>query len=80
VEELPDSRGHDDRIELNSSEDKPGMGSIYQQSQAEEKILVQYLEKMINDKKIRPWCNSVGSSILFLSKANVKGHRLCVDY
>jgi hypothetical protein len=56
------------------------MGPIYQLSQEEEEILVQYLEKMIREKKIRPSSSSVGSPILFVPKPNGKGLRLCVDY
>jgi hypothetical protein len=56
------------------------MGPIYQLSVEEEKILVQYLEKMIREKKIRPSSSSVGSPILFVPKTNGKGLRLCVDY
>jgi len=80
AEKLPDNRGCDHRIELTTSEDKLRMGPIYQLSQEEEKILVEYLEKMIKEKKIRPSSSSVGSPILFVPKPNGKGLRLCVDY
>jgi len=80
VEKLPDSRGCDHRIELITSEDKLRMGPIYQLSQEEEKILVQYLEKMIRQKKICPSSSSVGSPMLFIPKPSRKGLRLCVDY
>jgi hypothetical protein len=81
AEKLPDHRGCDHQIELITSEDKLRMGPIYQVSQEEEKILVEYLEKMIRDKKIRPSStSSVGSPILFVPKPNGKGLRLCVDY
>jgi len=56
------------------------MGPIYQLSQEEEKILVEYLERMIHEKKIRPSSSSVESPILFVLKPNGKGLRLCVDY
>ena len=80
AEKLPDNRGCDHRMELTTSEDKLRMGPIYQLSQEEEKILVEYLEKMIKEKKIRPSSGSVGSPILFVPKPNGKGLRLCVDY
>jgi len=80
AEKLPDIRGCDHKIEFITSEDKPRMGPIYQLSQAEEKILVEYLEKMIMEKEIRPSSGSVGSPILFITKPNGKGLRLCVDY
>jgi hypothetical protein len=76
AEKLPDHRGCDHRIELITSEDKLRMGPIYQVSQEEEKILVQYLETMIREKKIRPSSSSVGSPILFVPKPNGKGLRL----
>jgi hypothetical protein len=41
---------------------------------------VEYLEKIIREKKIRPSSSSVGSPILFVPKSNGKGLRLCVDY
>jgi hypothetical protein len=80
AEKLPDHRGCDHRIVLIPSEDKLRMGPIYQLSQEEDKILVQYLEKMIRGKKFRPSSGSVGSPILFVPKPNGKGLRLCVDY
>jgi hypothetical protein len=80
AEKLPDHRGCDHRIKLITSEDKLRMGPIYQLSQEEEKILVQYLEKRINEKKIRPSSSSVGSPILIVPKPNRKVLRLCVDY
>jgi len=56
------------------------MGPIYQLSQQEEKILVQYPYEMIKEMKIRPSSSSVGSPILFVPRPNGKGLRLCVDY
>jgi len=41
---------------------------------------VEYLEKMIREKKIRPSSSSVGSPIVFVPKPNGKRLRLCVDY
>jgi len=70
AEKLPDHRGCDHRIELTTTEDRLRMGPIYQLSQEEEKILVQYLEKMIWEKKIRPSSGSVGSPNLFVPKPN----------
>jgi len=51
-EKLPDNRGCDYRIELLGSDDKLRMGPIYQLSQEEEKLLVQYLDTMIKEGKI----------------------------
>jgi len=56
------------------------MGTIHQLSKEEEKILVQYLEKMIKEKKIWLFGSLVGSRILFVPNPNGKGLQLCVDY
>jgi len=80
TEWLPDNRGCNHRIELITSEDKLQMGPIYQLSQEEEKILLEYLEKMIREKKIWPSSSSVRSPILFVPKLNRQGLWLCVDY
>jgi len=80
AEKLPDNRGCDHEIELITSEDKLRMGPIYQLSQEAQKILVEYLEKMIKEKKIRLSSSSVGSPISFVSKPRGKALRLCVDY
>jgi hypothetical protein len=45
AEKLTDHRGCDHRIERITPEDKLQIGPIYQLSQEEEKILVEYLEK-----------------------------------
>jgi len=79
-EKLPDHRCCDHRIELTTTEDSLRMGPIYELSQEEEKILVRYLEKIIQEEKIRPSSSSVGSPILFVLKPNGKDLRLCVDY
>jgi len=79
-EKLPDNRGCDHRIELLGPDDKLRMGPIYQLSQEEEKLLVQYLDTMIKEGKIRPSKSTVGSPILFVPKPNGRGLRLCIDY
>lgn len=80
AEKLPHSQGCDHWIELITSEENLRMGPIYQLSQQEEKILVQYPYEMIKEMKIRPSSSSVGSPILFVPRPNGKGLRLCVDY
>jgi len=80
AEKLSDDQGCDHKIELITLEDKLRVGPIYQLSQEEEKILVEYLQKMIKEKRIRPSGSSVGSPIIFLPKPNGKGLRLGVDY
>lgn len=56
------------------------MGPIDQFSVEVDKILVEYLDKMIREKKIHPSCGFVVSAIYFVPKPNVKGFRLCGDY
>jgi hypothetical protein len=56
------------------------MGPIYQQSQGDEMIPVEYLEKLIREKKMLPSNSSVGSPILFVPKPNGERLWLCVDY
>jgi len=70
AEKLSNHKESDHRIELISSEDQLGMGPIYQLSLEEEKLLVEYLYKMIKEGKIRPSSSSVGSLILFVPKPN----------
>jgi len=79
-EKLPDNNGCDQRIELLRTEDQLQMGPIYQMSQEEEKLLVQYVDTMMNQGKFRPSSSTVGSSILFVPKPNGRGMRLCIDY
>ena len=80
AEKLLDSRDCDHKIELVTSEDKLRMGPIYQLSQEEENISIQYPEKMIEEKKIPAWSSLIGSPKWFVPKPNGKGLRLCVDY
>jgi len=80
AEKLPDNKGCDHRIELKVPEDQLRMGPIYQLSLEEGKILIQYLEKMIKEGKVRQSSSPVGSPILFVPKPSGKGLRLCVDY
>jgi len=81
AEKLPDSlQGCDHRIEWLDSEDKLQMGPIYQLSQEEEKLLIQYLDKMIKEGKICPSSSRVGSLILLVPKPNGRRLRLCIDY
>jgi hypothetical protein len=49
------------------------MGPTYQLSQEEEKILIKYIEKMLQEGKIRPSSSTVGSPILFVPKPNGRG-------
>jgi hypothetical protein len=80
AEKLPDNKGCHHRIELKVPEDQVRMGPIYQLSIEEQKILIQYLEKMIKEEKVRQSSSPVGSPILFVRKPSGKGLRLCVDY
>lgn len=80
AEKLPMHKESYHQIELLSSEDKLRMGPIYKVSMEEEKLLVEYLNKMIKEGKIRPSSSSVGSQILLVPKPNRKGVRICIDY
>jgi hypothetical protein len=80
AEKLPDNKGCDHWIELKVPEERLQMRPIYQLSVEEEMILIKYLEKMIQEGKIRQSSSPVGSPILFFPKLNGKGLRLCVDY
>jgi len=79
-EKLPDNKGCDHRIKLLGSEDIIRIGPIYQISQKEEKLLIQYLDKMIKEGKIPPSSSMVGSPILLVPKHNSQGLRLSVNY
>lgn len=80
AEKQPDHGRCDHRIELITSEDNLRMGPIYRLSKEKDKVLVEYLERMIRAKKIRPLSPSDGSTIRFVPKPNRKGLWLCVDY
>jgi len=75
-----ENTGCNHTIELIDAKDTLRMGPIYQLSQDDEKILIQYLQKMIKDGKIWPSSSSVRSPILFVPKPNRKGVWLCEDY
>jgi hypothetical protein len=76
---LPDIRGCDHRIELLGPNNKVKMGPIYPLSREEEKLLIKYLDMMIKEGKILPFDTTVGSSMLFVPKANRRGLRLAID-
>jgi len=80
AEKLRDNKGCNHRIELLGAEDKLRMGPIYQLSLEEEKLLVKYLDTMIEQGKIWPSSSTVGSPILFVPKPNGRGLRLCIDH
>jgi len=79
-EKLPDNKGCDHRIEFKTAEENLRMEPIYQLTIEEERLLKEYLDKMIKEGKIRPSSSPIGSPILFVAKPNGKGLRLCVDY
>jgi hypothetical protein len=79
-EKLPDNKGCDHRIDSKTAEENLRMGSIYQLAMEEERLLKEYLDKMIRERKVRPSSSPVESPILFVPKPNGKGLRLCVDY
>jgi len=80
AEQLPDNKGCDHRIELLGSQDKLWMGPIYQLSEEEETLLIQYLDKMIKEGIIRPSNSTVGSPSLFVPEPNGRRLRLWINY
>jgi hypothetical protein len=72
-EKLPDNKGCDHRIELKTAEENLKMGPIYQLKLEEERLLKEYLNKMIREGKIRPLSSPRGSPILFVPKSSGKG-------
>jgi len=72
AEKLPDKKRCDHRIELKGPEEKLQMGPIYHLSQEEEKLLLRYLDEMIEGGKIRSSSSLVGSPIIFVPKPNGK--------
>jgi len=79
LEKLPDNKGCDHHIELLGADDELQMGPIYQLSIEEEYLLIQYLNTMIKQGKIRPSSSTVGSTIMFIPKPNGSGLSLCID-
>jgi len=72
-ERSPSNKGCDHQIELKVLEENSWMGPIYQLSQEEEKLLVQYMDKMRKETRIRPSSSSVRSAILFIPKPSGRG-------
>ena len=64
------------RIVLTALDDTLRMGLIYQLSQAEEKVPIQYLQKMIKEGKMWFSSSSVGSPLFVIPKPNGMGSQL----
>ena len=79
-EKLPKHGPHDHEINLKTTDDQVKVGPIYQLSREEERLLREYILKMIKEGKIQPSQGQAGSPILFVPKPNGRGLRLCVDY
>jgi hypothetical protein len=62
------------------AEENLRMGPIYESTLEEERLLKEYLDKMIREGKVRPSSSPIRSQILFVPKPNGKGLLLCVDY
>jgi len=80
AEKLSDNMGCDYQIELLLSEANLQMGSIYQSSQEEEKVLLKYHNMMIKEGKICSSSSTIGSPILFVPKPNGHCFSHCIDY
>jgi len=79
-EKLQDNKGSDHRIEVKMAQENLSKGPIYQLTLEEERLLKEYLDKMIQEGKVRPLSSPIGSPVLFVPKPTRKGSRLCVDY
>src|ERR687884_1036585 len=77
--QLPPHRQWDHAIDLKPRETAP-WGPIYALSEAELKVLREYLDDMLASGKIRPSKSPAGAPILFVPKPHGRGLRLCVDY
>jgi hypothetical protein len=78
-EKLPEHRPYDHAINLMPGTE-PRWGPVYRLSQEEFTALKEYIAKMLKEGKIRPSSSPAGSPVLFVTKPNGRGLRLCVDY
>ena len=76
---LPKHRPYDCKIDLKEGATAP-WGPIYPLSEVELRTLQEWLKEMEKNGKIRRSTSPAGSPILFVSKTNGRGLRLCVDY
>jgi hypothetical protein len=79
-EKLPRHGPYDHEINLKTPDDQVKVGPIYRLSQEEERLLREYILKMLKERKIQPSQGQAGSPILFVPKPNGRGLRICVDY
>ena len=79
-EKLPKHGPHNHEINLKASDNQIKVGPIYQLSREEERLLREYLAKILKEGKIQPSQGQAGSPILFVPKPNGRGLRLYVDY
>ena len=75
----PPHRSFDHAIDMVEGKDPP-WGPIYTLSEKELEVLRTYLADMLTSSKIRPGKSSAGASILFVTKKEGRGLRLCADY
>ncbi|KAH0608011.1 uncharacterized protein H6S33_002063 [Morchella sextelata] len=78
ADKLPPHRSYDHAIDLEPGK-QPPWGPVYSLSEAELKVLREYLDKMLRLGKIRPSKSPAGAPILFVKKKD-GSLRLCVDY
>jgi hypothetical protein len=78
-EKLHDNKGCNHRIKLGTADENLRMRPIYQFTLEEERLLKEYLDKMIREGRVRPSSSLIGSPISVVSKTNGQGLRFCVD-
>jgi len=76
---LPEHRSYNHAIDLRAGESAL-WGPIYPLSEHKLETLREWLKEMLRTRKIQRSTSSAGSPILFISKPNGHGLRLCVDY
>jgi hypothetical protein len=77
---LPIHDPHDPKINLKLPDDQRKVGPIYQLAREEERLLPEYIEKMIQEGKIQLSNRQAGSPSLVVPKPNRRGLRQWVDY
>ena len=78
IQTLPEHSEYDHKINIEPGKQAP-WGPIYKLSEAELKVLREYLDNMLASGKIRRSTSPASAPILFVPKPNGT-LRLCIDY